>query len=210
MTFAPDLSGTNLGMMGQPVPQGAKKVHQLSEESMAMREYALGEDGRSRCDGTVLLHVSHSNLKNTFFHELRLDMHSSIEAIKRKLEFHTGTSAVTNQVSPRPALASLAGAGRARLVPGGGGPVRPLASELTAEVPAAAQCRPCRHLNSTHVLQRARGMRCWLAPGCIVRPPRACVLLITLRGVAVVPPRRERAGDFRVRGPEEARLLLAL
>jgi hypothetical protein len=97
-TFAPDLSGTSMGMMGQPVPEGAKKVHQLGQEMLAMREYALGEDGRSRCDGTVLLHVSHSNLKKTFFHELRLDMHSSIEAVKRKLEFHTGTSAVTNQV----------------------------------------------------------------------------------------------------------------
>lgn len=114
MTFAPDLSGTNLGMMGQPVPQGAKKVHQLSEESMAMRDYALGEDGRSRSDGTVLLHVSHSNLKNTFFHELRLEMHSNIEAIKRKLEFHTGTSAVTNQVSPSPALARRATQGWSR------------------------------------------------------------------------------------------------
>lgn len=102
MTFAPDLSGTSTGMMGQPVPEGAKKAHQLSAEMLAMREYALGEDGRSRCDGTVLLHVSHSNLKKTFFHELRLDMHSTIEAVKRKLEFHTGTSAVTNQVAPCP------------------------------------------------------------------------------------------------------------
>lgn len=102
MTFVPDLSGTCTGMMGQPIPEGAKKVHQLSAEMVAMREYALGEDGRSRCDGTVLLHVSHSNLKKTFFHELRLDMHSSIEAVKRKLEFHTGTSAVTNQVEIPP------------------------------------------------------------------------------------------------------------
>ena len=98
VSFMPDLSGTCMGMMGQPVPEGAKKVHQLSESEVAMRDYALGEDGRSRCDGMVLLHVSHSNLKKTFFHELRLDMHSSIEAVKRKLEFHTGTSAVTNQV----------------------------------------------------------------------------------------------------------------
>jgi hypothetical protein len=98
MTFAPDLSGTSMGMHGQPVPKSAKKKEQLSEEQLAMRDYAVGEDGRSRTDGTVLLHVSHSNLKNTFFHELRLDMHSTVEAIKRKLEFHTGTSAVCNQV----------------------------------------------------------------------------------------------------------------
>eukprot|EP00277_Geminigera_cryophila_P007238 CAMPEP_0179420726 /NCGR_PEP_ID=MMETSP0799-20121207/9341_1 /TAXON_ID=46947 /ORGANISM="Geminigera cryophila, Strain CCMP2564" /LENGTH=315 /DNA_ID=CAMNT_0021194395 /DNA_START=49 /DNA_END=996 /DNA_ORIENTATION=+ len=98
MTFAPDLSGTSMGMHGQPVPKSAKKKEQLSEEQLAMRDYAVGEDGRSRTDGTVLLHVSHSNLKNTFFHELRLDMHSTVEAIKRKLEFHTGTSAVCNQL----------------------------------------------------------------------------------------------------------------
>ncbi len=108
MTFAPNLSGTRLGPdagrlpMDQPMPKGAKRKEQLSEEMLAMREYALGETGMSRSDGTVLLHVSHSNLKNTFFHELRLDMHSTIEAIKRKLEFHTGTSAVTNQVRPCP------------------------------------------------------------------------------------------------------------
>ena len=104
MTFAPDLSGTRLGPdagrlpMDQPMPKGAKRKEQLPEEMLAMRDYALGESGMSRSDGTVLLHVSHSNLKNTFFHELRLDMHSTIEAIKRKLEFHTGTSAVTNQL----------------------------------------------------------------------------------------------------------------
>jgi hypothetical protein len=109
MTFAPDLSGTRLGPdagrlpMDQPMPKGAKRKEQLPEEMLAMRDYALGESGMSRSDGTVLLHVSHSNLKNTFFHELRLDMHSTIEAIKRKLEFHTGTSAVTNQVRPCPA-----------------------------------------------------------------------------------------------------------
>ena len=84
--------------MGQPLPKGSKKKEQLSAEMLAMREYALGETGQARCDGTVLLHVSHSNLKNTFFHELRIDMHMSIEAVKRKLEFHTGTSAVCNQV----------------------------------------------------------------------------------------------------------------
>lgn len=98
MTFAPDLSGTNTGMMGQPVPKGAKKVTQLSEEELAMRDYALGEGGTSRTDGMVLLHVSHSNLKQTFFHELRLDMHQTIAAVKRKLEFHTGTGAVNCQL----------------------------------------------------------------------------------------------------------------
>ena len=108
--------------MGQPLPSGAKKVHQLSEEMLAMREYALGEGGtaHSRTEGMVLLHVSHSNLKETFFHELRLDMHMKIDAVKRKLEFHTGTSAVNNQVrgAPSPvALAPCAGCWRARPAP---------------------------------------------------------------------------------------------
>ena len=95
-----------MGMMGQPVPKGAKKVNQLSQEELAMREYALGESGASRTDGMVLLHVSHSNLKQTFFHELRLDMHQTIAAVKRKLEFHTGTGAVNCQVCPGPCFSS--------------------------------------------------------------------------------------------------------
>ena len=102
--FAPDLTGTRVAApalpMDQPMPKGAKKKEQLPEEMLAMRDYTLGDSGMSRSDGTVLLHVSHSNLKQTFFHELRLDMHSTVEAVKRKLEFHTGTSAVTNQVRP--------------------------------------------------------------------------------------------------------------
>jgi hypothetical protein len=87
--------------MDQPMPKGAKKKEQLPEEMLAMRDYTLGDSGMSRSDGTVLLHVSHSNLKQTFFHELRLDMHSTVEAVKRKLEFHTGTSAMNCQVRRR-------------------------------------------------------------------------------------------------------------
>ena len=100
--FAPDLTGTRVAApalpMDQPMPKGAKKKEQLPEEMLAMRDYTLGDSGMSRSDGTVLLHVSHSNLKQTFFHELRLDMHSTVEAVKRKLEFHTGTSAMNCQV----------------------------------------------------------------------------------------------------------------
>jgi hypothetical protein len=102
MMFAPDLTGTRVAApalpMDQPMPKGAKKKEQLPEEMLAMRDYTLGDSGMSRSDGTVLLHVSHSNLKQTFFHELRLDMHSTVEAVKRKLEFHTGTSAMNCQV----------------------------------------------------------------------------------------------------------------
>lgn len=70
----------------------------MRPEMAAVRDYCLGEDGRSRAESTVLLHVSHSNLKKTFFQEIRLDLHMTIERVKHKLEFHVGTSAVSNQV----------------------------------------------------------------------------------------------------------------
>ena len=133
MTFTPDLSGTSMGMMGQPLPSDAKKVHQLSEEMLAMREYALGEGGtaHSRTEGMVLLHVSHSNLKETFFHELRLDMHMKIDAVKRKLEFHTGTSAVNNQVRGAPSPVT-----RLRHAPVAGARAPPLAEHCGRRSPS--------------------------------------------------------------------------
>jgi len=67
----------------------------------AMRDWCLGDVGVARGETTVLLHVSHSNLKKTFFQEIRLDMHMTIANVKHKLEFHTGTSAMSNTVSER-------------------------------------------------------------------------------------------------------------
>merc|ERR1711959_647410 len=43
-------------------------------------------------DSTVLMHCTHSNLKNTSFFELRLDRHMTILSVKEKLKSHTGTA----------------------------------------------------------------------------------------------------------------------
>jgi hypothetical protein len=94
-TFAPNLNGTSI----HAAAAAARPKKPLSQEQMAMREWALGEDGRNQDESTVLLHVSHSNLKKTFFQEIRLNMHSTIVNVKHKLEFHTGTSATSAQVS---------------------------------------------------------------------------------------------------------------
>lgn len=63
------------------------------EDVEGLRAYVVGPDSgfANRSDSTVLLNISHSNLQAKFM-EIRLDMHSSIEAIKVKLSFHTGTS----------------------------------------------------------------------------------------------------------------------
>jgi hypothetical protein len=82
--------------VGAAAPAGGKA---MNEAMQAIRNYCLGEDGRSKAESTVLLHVSHSNLKKSFFHEIRLDMHMTIERVKHKLEFHTGTSATSCMVS---------------------------------------------------------------------------------------------------------------
>eukprot|EP00281_Chroomonas_sp_CCMP1168_P030190 CAMPEP_0206250474 /NCGR_PEP_ID=MMETSP0047_2-20121206/21490_1 /ASSEMBLY_ACC=CAM_ASM_000192 /TAXON_ID=195065 /ORGANISM="Chroomonas mesostigmatica_cf, Strain CCMP1168" /LENGTH=243 /DNA_ID=CAMNT_0053676323 /DNA_START=151 /DNA_END=879 /DNA_ORIENTATION=+ len=92
MTFAPDLSAAP-GM--QPMPGGKKP---MTGDMSAIKDYVLGQDGRAQAESTVLLHVSHSNLMKTFFQEIRLDMHMTIERVKHKLEFHTGTSAVSCQL----------------------------------------------------------------------------------------------------------------
>uniref|UniRef100_A0A7S3R9P1 CAP-Gly domain-containing protein n=1 Tax=Dunaliella tertiolecta TaxID=3047 RepID=A0A7S3R9P1_DUNTE len=59
----------------------------------ALRNYVQGPSSQNRASSTVLLHVSHSNLKITKFFELRLDMHMTIEQLKVKLSFHVGTNA---------------------------------------------------------------------------------------------------------------------
>eukprot|EP00290_Baffinella_frigidus_P011945 CAMPEP_0180154878 /NCGR_PEP_ID=MMETSP0986-20121125/24453_1 /TAXON_ID=697907 /ORGANISM="non described non described, Strain CCMP2293" /LENGTH=333 /DNA_ID=CAMNT_0022103381 /DNA_START=12 /DNA_END=1013 /DNA_ORIENTATION=- len=94
MTFTPDLSGTSIGAGGRPKPIKMKPI--VSEEMAAMRNWCMGQTGVAQGETTVLLHVSHSNLKKTFFQEIRLDMHMTVVNVKHKLEFHTGTSAVSN------------------------------------------------------------------------------------------------------------------
>ena len=56
MTFAPNLS-----------TEGSGTAKKLSAETHALRDYVMGTDGRAQGETTVLLHVSHSNLKKTFF-----------------------------------------------------------------------------------------------------------------------------------------------
>jgi len=58
----------------------------------ALKAYVQGPSSQARADSTVLMHVTHSNLKNTSFFELRLDRHMTILSVKEKLKSHTGTA----------------------------------------------------------------------------------------------------------------------
>mmetsp|Transcript_25287 Transcript_25287/g.64268 ORF Transcript_25287/g.64268 Transcript_25287/m.64268 type:complete len:324 (+) Transcript_25287:54-1025(+) len=59
--------------------------------TLALRQWTtMDSGGQNRGDSTVLLHVSHSNLAR-HFHELRLDMHITVDNLKDKLRTHTGT-----------------------------------------------------------------------------------------------------------------------
>lgn len=46
-----------------------------------------------QAESTVALRVTHSNLTQTHFLEIRLDMHMTIERVKAKLQTHVGTGA---------------------------------------------------------------------------------------------------------------------
>ena len=60
--FHPNLSSTKATANAE---SSGKK--QLSADARALKEYVMGSDGRAKGESTVLLHVSHSNLKKTFF-----------------------------------------------------------------------------------------------------------------------------------------------
>lgn len=62
------------------------------EDVDQLRNYVMGASSANRAESTVLLHVTHSNLKETRIFELRFDMHMTVEALKVKLSFHCGTS----------------------------------------------------------------------------------------------------------------------
>jgi len=66
----------------------------MAAEMRALREYVTSAPSgiQNRGDGTVLLQVTHSNLKAVFM-ELRFDMHMTIAALKEKLMSHVGTNA---------------------------------------------------------------------------------------------------------------------
>lgn len=58
----------------------------------AVRDYVLHETGaQSRSSSTLLLNVSHSNLKQTRFLELRVPGDMTVGALKDRLYLHTGT-----------------------------------------------------------------------------------------------------------------------
>eukprot|EP00892_Ulva_mutabilis_P007359 jgi/Ulvmu1/4996/UM021_0013.1 len=52
---------------------------------------APGKFGANQADSTVLLHVTHSNLRAEFV-ELRFDKHATVDSLKNKLVSHVGTS----------------------------------------------------------------------------------------------------------------------
>ncbi len=62
-----------------------------SAELEAMRDYVMWQSGaQNQAESTVLLNVTHSNLKAKMF-EIRLDRHMTVERVKEKLRTHTGT-----------------------------------------------------------------------------------------------------------------------
>lgn len=59
-----------------------------------LRDYVMADTGAAnRGESTILLHVTHSNLKARMF-EIRLDKHMTIERVKEKLRAHTGTGSL--------------------------------------------------------------------------------------------------------------------
>eukprot|EP00884_Botryococcus_braunii_P000256 jgi/Botrbrau1/10230/Bobra.0362s0019.2 len=62
------------------------------DDIRSLREYvtAPGNNGQNQADSTVRLHVTHSNLKQSFM-DLRLDRHMSILDVKLKMQTHCGT-----------------------------------------------------------------------------------------------------------------------
>merc|ERR1711939_1160981 len=65
-----------------------------TSDLQALRNYVTYESGgQNRGDSTVLLHVTHSNLKAKMF-EIRLDRHMTVERVKEKLRSHCGTGSL--------------------------------------------------------------------------------------------------------------------
>jgi hypothetical protein len=66
----------------------------MSADLQNLRDWVTHETGgQARGESTVLLHVTHSNLKARMF-EIRLDKHMTIERVKEKLRTHTGTGSL--------------------------------------------------------------------------------------------------------------------
>jgi len=63
----------------------------MSQDLQMLRDWVAHDSGgQAKGATTVLLHVTHSNLKARMF-ELRLDRHMTIERVKEKLRGHCGT-----------------------------------------------------------------------------------------------------------------------
>lgn len=63
----------------------------MSSDLQMLKEYVQWDSGSlNRSESTVLLHITHSNLKARMF-EIRLDKHMTIERIKEKCRAHVGT-----------------------------------------------------------------------------------------------------------------------
>ncbi|PRW56915.1 tubulin folding cofactor B [Chlorella sorokiniana] len=63
----------------------------LNADMEALRAYVLADTGaQTQAESTVRLVVTHSNLQASFM-DIRLDLHMTIDAVKRKLCFHCGT-----------------------------------------------------------------------------------------------------------------------
>jgi len=76
---------------GKPGGYEANRTKSLDQGGEAIRDYVLWDSGlQNKGASTVLLHVTHSNLK-AYFMELRLDRHMTIERVKEKMRTHCGT-----------------------------------------------------------------------------------------------------------------------
>lgn len=67
------------------------------KELEALKAYVQGEETVNRSSSTLLLRVTHSNLR-TVFNEIRFDAHMSVKQVKEKLKLHTGTNVPSMQL----------------------------------------------------------------------------------------------------------------
>jgi len=66
----------------------------MSESLQQLRDWVTHDSGgQARGETTVLLHVTHSNLKARMF-EIRLDRHMTVGRVKDKMRTHTGTGSM--------------------------------------------------------------------------------------------------------------------
>lgn len=63
----------------------------MSEALNALKDFVRQPTGQNQADDTVVLHVTHSNLKQRFI-EIRVDLHTTIERLKERLRDRSGTA----------------------------------------------------------------------------------------------------------------------